>query len=59
MIPKYEKIMLPLLKYISDGQEHSLSDAHDSLSEQFKITDEELRELLPSGQQTIFRNRVG
>ena len=59
MIPKYEKIMLPLLKYLSDGQEHSLSDAHDSLSEQFKLTDEELRELLPSGQQTIFRNRVG
>ena len=59
MSTRYEEIMLPLLKYLSDGQEHSLSDAHDSLSEQFKLTDEELRELLPSGQQTIFRNRVG
>jgi len=59
MIPKYEKIMLPLLKHLSDGQEHSLSDAHDSLAEQFNLTNEELRELLPSGQQTIFRNRVG
>ena len=59
MIPKYEKIMLPFLKYIADGKEHSLSETHDSLAKQFGLTDEELRELLPSGRQPIFRNRVG
>ena len=59
MIPKYEEIMLPLLKYLSDGQEHGLGETHDALARQFKLTDEELRELLPSGKQTIFRNRVG
>ena len=59
MIPKYEEIMLPLLKYLSDGQEHGLSETHDALARQFKLTDKELRELLPSGKQTIFRNRVG
>ena len=58
MIPIYEEIMLPLLKYLSDGEEHGLSQTHDDLATQFKLTDEELRELLPSGQQTIFRNRV-
>lgn len=59
MIPKYHEIMLPLLKYLSDGKEHGLNETHDALAEQFKLSDTELRELLPSGKQTIFRNRVG
>lgn len=59
MIPTYEEIMLPMLKYISDGEEHSLSEVHDSLAEHFEVDEEEIRELLPSGQQPIFRNRVG
>lgn len=59
MIPTYEEIMLPMLKYISDGEEHSLSEVHDALAEYFELDDEEIRELLPSGQQPIFRNRVG
>lgn len=59
MIPSYEEIMLPLLKMLGDGQEHSLQEADDYLSEQFKLTDDERRELLPSGQQPVFRNRLG
>jgi len=59
MIPKYEEIMLPFLKYLADGKEHALSEIHDALEEQFKLTDDELRELLPSGQQPVFRNRIG
>jgi len=59
MIPKYEEIMLPLLKSLSDEKEHSLSETHDALAKEFKLTDDELRELLPSGQQPIFRNRLG
>jgi len=59
MIPKYEEIMLPFLKYLADGEEHSLSETHDALAKQFKLTDDELKELLPSGQQPIFRNRLG
>lgn len=59
MIPTYEKIMLPFLKHLADGQEHGLNEIHDALEKQFRLTDEELRELLPSGLQPIFRNRVG
>ncbi len=59
MIPKYEEIMLPFQKFLSDGNEHSLSECHDALAKQFQLTDIELRELLPSGRQPIFRNRVG
>ncbi len=59
MIPKYEEIMLPLLKYLSDGKEHSLDETVEALAEHFRLSDEELRELLPSGRQPVFRNRVG
>jgi restriction system protein len=59
MIPKYEEMMLPLLKYLADGQEHELSEMNNALAEQFKLTDEELRELLPSGRSPVFRNRIG
>lgn len=58
-IPDYQTIMLPLLKFAGDNEEHSLQEAVENLVDYFELTDEELRELLPSGQQAIFRNRVG
>lgn len=51
--------MLPLLRKLSDKQEHKFRDLIDSLAVDFKLTDDELKELLPSGQQPIFDNRVG
>jgi restriction system protein len=59
MIPTYEEIMLPFLKLLSDGKEHSLNETHDKLADHFQLTEEEASELLPSGQQPIFRNRIG
>ncbi|MBM2832770.1 MAG: mrr restriction system protein [Dehalococcoidia bacterium] len=58
-IPDYQTIMLPLLKLLEDKQEHSLRQVIDSLADQFKLTPEEQRELLPSGRQAKFDNRVG
>jgi len=59
MIPRYDEIMLPFLKYIADGKEYNLNETHDALAKQFKLTDDEMRNLLPSGRQPIFRNRIG
>ncbi|SHJ14569.1 restriction endonuclease [Desulfofundulus thermosubterraneus] len=58
-IPDFQSLMLPLLKIASDGQEHGISECHDALIEQFGLSEEEVRELLPSGRQTRFRNRIG
>lgn len=58
-IPNYQSIMLPLLKFASDDKEHSLREAIDYLADEFKLTDEERKKLLPSGQQAIFNNRTG
>ncbi len=57
-IPDYQSIMLPLLRFATDGNEHSLREAIEGLSEQFRLTDAEKNELLPSGQQPRFDNRV-
>lgn len=58
-IPDYQTCMLPFLSFLGDSAEHSLREAEDSLAKHFKLTDAERAELLPSGQQGIFRNRVG
>ena len=58
-IPDYQSIMLPLLIFANDGKEHSIHEAVDALSNQFQLTSEERKELLPSGQQEVFVNRVG
>ncbi len=58
-IPDYQSLMLPLLKLLSNGQELSLREAIGILSEKFQLTDEEKKELLPSGLQPVIDNRVG
>jgi len=51
--------MLPLLKLAADQQEHSLPEAIDTLSLEFALTEGEREEILPSGKQAVFDNRVG
>lgn len=58
-IPDYQSIMLPLLRFTADGKEHSLAEATDQLAKTFNLTPDEITELLPSGQQEVFKNRVG
>jgi len=58
-IPKYEEIMLPLLELSSDNKEHHVQEAYARLAEKFGLTEEEREELLPSGTQSLFENRVG
>jgi restriction system protein len=58
-IPDYQSIMLPLLLLASDGNDHTKREAVDTLAAEFQLTPAERAELLPSGQQEIFSNRVG
>jgi restriction system protein len=59
-VPDFQYIMLPLLKYYAEvNQEVTVTDATEYLSNFFNLTEEEIDELLPSGIQTRFFNRVG
>ncbi len=59
MIPDFQMIMLPLLEILRDKEEHTLQEIIAKISEKFELTDEERKELLPSGNQAIINNRVG
>ncbi len=58
MIPDFQSIMLPFLKIISDGEEHTTIETNQKLAEHFHLTIEDLNEYLPSGAQKTFPNRV-
>jgi restriction system protein len=58
MIPDFQTIMLPLLKFISDGKSYHSHDIFIHLSKEFNLSEEELNEYVPSGQQKIFVNRI-
>jgi restriction system protein len=58
-IPNYQSVMLPLSKLVADDRERSLREAIDPLADEFSRSEAERTEMLPSGQQAIFTNRVG
>jgi restriction system protein len=51
--------MLPLLTLAADEKEHRFRDAIEELADHFNLTEDERKELLPSGTQATFNNRVG
>lgn len=57
-VPDYQSIMLPLLRYVADGEVHTLREVTDHIAEHFELTPDERRELLPSGSQPTLNNRV-
>ena len=57
-IPDFQSVMLPFLEILQDGKERIMRELTEALAVRFGLTDEERQELLPSGQQTLFSNRV-
>lgn len=57
-IPDFQSMMLPLLIVVGDGKEHSTDNYAAALAKHFALSPDDLRALLPSGRQSIFRNRV-
>ena len=58
MIPDFQKLMLPLLTILKDGEEHTTVETNQKLATLFGVTDEEQNVFLPSGVAKTFPNRV-
>lgn len=59
-VPDYQSLMLPLLQFVAEkGGETSTSEAVEALTKKLSLSDEDLKEMLPSGIQSTFFNRVG
>src|SRR6266566_610282 len=57
-VPDFQSLMLPLLKIAGDGNEHTTSEVLESLAQQFGLVEGDRDEMLPSGKQRKFDNRV-
>ena len=57
-LPAFEDIMLPLLEFLSDGEEKNYSEVISHLSEHFKLNSEDLELEKPSG-GNYFYNKIG
>lgn len=58
-MPDFQSVMLPLLQHTSDNAEHTLPETEDYLAQYFKLNETERNEMLSSGKQGRFSNRVG
>lgn len=58
-IPDYQTLMLPLLRFLGDGQERVVDEADEALAAEFGLTAEERQQRIPCGQETVMRNRIG
>ena len=56
-IPDFQTLMLPVL-HAAEAGEVKISDVVGLLANQFQLTEDERSQLLPSGKQTTFANRV-
>ncbi|MFZ9846523.1 MAG: restriction endonuclease [Flavobacteriales bacterium] len=57
-IPDYQAIMLPLLQHVADNEEHKMRNVTDELAVKLGVTEEEKKEMLPSGVAPVFYNRT-
>lgn len=57
-IPGFQEFLLPVLTITGDGEEHSLAAVRETIAARFGLTPEDRNELLPSGKQRRFDNRV-
>ena len=57
-VPDFQSLMLPALKAFSTGAELPLSEVRERTAAAEGLTAEDLREMLPSGRQSVLANRV-
>lgn len=58
-IPKYDEMYRVFLESLGDMQPHRSKEVRDAIAARLSVSDAERQELLPSGRQAIFDNRVG
>lgn len=58
-VPKYYEMHKPMLQCLADGKPHTLKEIKTYMIQHFHLTEDDISELLPSGRQTYFSNRIG
>src|SRR5437879_13175129 len=58
-VPKYDEMMLPMLRILADGAEHPQRELANQIADYFKLTPQERAERLPKVKATYLRHRLG
>ncbi len=58
-VPKYDELYEPFLLSIQEDGLHALKKIENEIAVTMNLSQEDMEEYLPSGKQTIFKNRVG
>lgn len=57
-VPDFQSFFKPLLDIAADGKEHSMKEARELIAQKMNLPEEDIKELLPSGTQTKYDNRI-
>ncbi len=57
-VPDFQSLMLPTLTALSGSSDTSVAEVRQRVAAAEGLTPEEVQELLPSGRQPVFTNRV-
>jgi restriction system protein len=57
-VPEFNEIKAPALEFFADGKPHKTSEIFKTLAERFRLSEQDLGELLPSGTQSRWHNRA-
>lgn len=57
-VPKFFEFFEPFLKVVQDGELHPAKEVRTTIAENMHLSEVDLSEMLPSGKQTVFGNRV-
>ncbi len=57
-LPKFYEFCKPLLEIMKDGQPHTLKELRPYIIQHFNLTQQDLEQMLPSGRQSTFLNRL-
>lgn len=58
-IPKSNELFTDVLRILSDGKEYKTTDFKEILANQLDLTEEERKQMVPSGSDTVIKNRIG
>lgn len=58
-IPKYYEMYRAFLECLQDGKIHTIKEIKVHVIKSFSLSDADLVEMLPSGKQSVFDNRIG
>ena len=57
-VPKFFEFFRAFLIALNDGQPHAAKEIRNLVAKEMALTEQELSEMIPSGRQTTFANRI-